>query len=109
MINIAYLLDPEVWDALQARKQANTAGSNISDISGGIRYREMQQFVNYGNLTMVANTDGVQLFKSSSVSMWPVWIVINELPVGMRYTSNIECEGLYSVRIPLQNPAETVS
>ena len=89
LINNISLLDPEVWDALQARKQASTVEGNMGDISGGKKYEEMKEFVKNGNLTMVANTDGVQLFKSSSVSLWPVWIVINELPMGMRYNYNV--------------------
>ena len=43
----------------------------MGDTSGGKKYEEMKEFVYNGNLTMVANTDGVQLFQSSSVSMWP--------------------------------------
>lgn len=27
----------------------------------------------------------IQMVKSSSVAMWPIWVVINELPVKMRY------------------------
>lgn len=62
----------------------------MGDISGGKKYMEMKDFVSDGNLTLVANTDGVQLFKSSSVSMWPVWIIINELPPGMRYVTQVQ-------------------
>lgn len=32
------------------------------------------------NLSFAFNTDGVPLFKSSKVSMWPVYILVNELP-----------------------------
>lgn len=56
----------------------------IRDIHDGRKYRELHEFVSQENLTLTVNTDGVALFKSSSVSMWPIWILINELPVSMR-------------------------
>lgn len=36
------------------------------------------------NLSLMLNTDGVPVFKSSSFSFWPLHLVINELPFGMR-------------------------
>ena len=33
---------------------------------------------------LTLNTDGVAIFRSSKTSVWPVWLVINELPKGMR-------------------------
>lgn len=74
--------DPEVWKAVKT--QCVSSSSAICDIHGGRKYRELQQFVSQGNLTLTVNTDGVALFKSSSVSMWPIWILINELPISMR-------------------------
>ena len=32
------------------------------------------------------NTDGAQVFRSSSHTLWPVFFVINELPPALRYT-----------------------
>lgn len=57
----------------------------MNDVYGGEKYQELKEFTAQGNLTLTANTDGVQLFKSSTVSMWPIWILINELPITMRY------------------------
>ena len=54
----------------------------IRDIQHGEKYREVGSFLSHlGNLTLLMNTDGVQIFKSSSVSIWPIWVVINELVV----------------------------
>ena len=58
----------------------------IRDIQHGEKYREVGSFLShFGNWTLLMNTDGVQIFKSSSVSIWPIWLVINELPPPLRY------------------------
>lgn len=58
----------------------------IRDIQHGEKYREVGSFLSHlGNLTLLMNTDGVQIFKLSSVSIWPIWVVINELPPPLRY------------------------
>ena len=78
-------LDASVWDVLynnSATIQKDT--TTMRDIYDGQKYRELNEFTSKGNLTMLLNTDGVQLFKSSSMSMWPIWLVINELPFTMR-------------------------
>lgn len=77
-----YILDTKVWNALKLHNAARASGV-ISDIHQGKKYPEM--FVSQGNITLTTNTDGVQLFKSSNVSMWPIWAIINELPPNMRY------------------------
>lgn len=42
------------------------------------------------------NTDGVQIFKSSTVSMWPVFMTMNELPLSERVLKeNIIYYGLW--------------
>ena len=38
------------------------------------------------NITLTMNTDGAQVFHSSSRTMWPVLFVINELPPTLRYS-----------------------
>lgn len=73
-------VDLQVWEALQ---QCETS-SSVRDLHDGRKYRELEAFTSKGNLTLTVNTDGVQLFKSSTVSMWPIWVIINELPVTLR-------------------------
>ena len=36
-------------------------------------------------VSFTLNTDGVALYRSSKKSLWPVWLVINELPPSERY------------------------
>lgn len=76
-------LDPSVWEAL-TRDRLSASTCTIMDVQDGRKYKELEMFTSVGNLTLTANCDGIQLFKSSSVSMWPVWVVINELPIKMR-------------------------
>ena len=37
------------------------------------------------NISFLGNTDGVALIRSSSYGVWPVFLVINELPPLQRY------------------------
>ena len=37
-----------------------------------------------GNLTLTVNTDGIPVCKSNSLSLWPVLVLINELPFKLR-------------------------
>ena len=64
--------------------------SNTSDITSGLFIQEKRQeggFLNsVHNLSLVFNTDGVPLYNSSSVSIWPVFLVINELPAATRFS-----------------------
>lgn len=77
------MLDPQVWEALHEIGE-DSASAVVKDVHGGLKYKELKRFTSLKNLTLTVNTDGVQLFKSSTVSMWPIWILINELPVIMR-------------------------
>ena len=42
---------------------------------------------NPDNISFLWNTDGVPLFKSSKVSMWLIFLVINELNPKLRFKS----------------------
>ena len=61
----------------------------IRDIYDGKFYKNLIDagyFQNDGiNLTCQLNSDGVSLFKSSTYSVWPVYLRINELPPLLRY------------------------
>jgi hypothetical protein len=55
--------------------------------------RECQKHVGIGgvlqstyNISLTLNTDGISMFKSSAkCSLWPLYLVINELPPQMRF------------------------
>lgn len=78
------------WKNLQHRfnrKESNTG--HISDVYDGALYK--QHFSDGGflternNISLLGNTDGVSIFKSSAFSVWPVYVVINELPPNLRF------------------------
>lgn len=69
----------------------------IEDIQDGFLYKK--HFGNDGffkgssdekkkseiHISFQINTDGVALFRSSKYSIWPVYLVVNELPPNCRY------------------------
>ena len=51
---------------------------------------------NKNNVSLLWNTDGASVFKSSSYSIWPLYFVINELPFHKRWcTHNVILGGLW--------------
>ena len=88
MYNISYvLIDPRVWNLLKKRF-IRPADDVICDVYDGKLYRSMAQHLlnneNPANVSLLINTDGVQIFKSSKYSLWPIWLLINELPPSER-------------------------
>ncbi|XP_066584839.1 uncharacterized protein [Prorops nasuta] len=75
------------YDILQYRFRRETKRNVISDVYDGSIYKF---WVNNGFLSNPHNisfswyTDGVPVFKSSKISMWPFFLTINELPFKMR-------------------------
>ena len=56
----------------------------------GREYKKHSFLRSPDNISLTLNTDGVAVFKSSKCSLWPVWLVINELPPAERYVE-IRC------------------
>lgn len=57
------------------------------DVYDGHVYQELYNagsLNNENNISFAMSTDDVQIFKSSKVSMWPVYMLINELPLSQR-------------------------
>ncbi|WAQ99784.1 hypothetical protein MAR_024157 [Mya arenaria] len=61
----------------------------VSDITDGEFYQkflESEHFVpGNKNLTGIFNTDGVNLYSSSHIELWPIFLAINELSPGTRF------------------------
>ncbi|CAD6241206.1 GSCOCG00009214001-RA-CDS [Cotesia congregata] len=76
---------PGFYECLQHRFNARLEDNNhyTTDIYNGSLY---QSFVangflaNQDNISLTWYTDGIPVYKSSKVSMWPVYLSINELP-----------------------------
>ena len=88
----SFLADPFTWGLLQERFRRNTSDGIISDIYDGKEYKKHGEFLNQAShVSFALNTDGVALFRSSKVDIWPVWMVINELPRNKRYSELSPC------------------
>lgn len=60
----------------KALRESTAKFGHLTDIHDGSQYKEA--------LTLLLNTDGVVLFRSTSHSLWPVLLMINELPFSER-------------------------
>lgn len=62
----------------------------MTDILNERLYRtfsyQVERLFETENLSLIFNTDGVPLYRSSGVSIWPVYLVLNELPPIRRYS-----------------------
>ena len=79
--------------------------ADITDITDGSAYRSLMddnKFLSGSentNITATFNTDGICLFKSTHVELWPLYVVINELPPHMRFArENILLLGIWQGR-----------
>ena len=68
---------------------------HLKDVYDGNAY---QNFLNslpqedrYNYVTTILNTDGAAKFKSSQFSVWPIYLMINELPIQLRMNNLITC------------------
>ena len=87
------------WEDLQ-KLPKNSNPQLLSDIwDGAFLQKSIQNndFFSYSeNLALTLSTDGVPLFRSSSVSLWPVYLAILNLPPEVRMNSkNIILGGLW--------------
>ncbi len=75
------------------QSKPDSGTGTLADICDGSVYlQHMHSGVflrNPNNISLTMNTDGVQIFKSSGASLWPVYFVVNELPPQLRYRVNI--------------------
>ena len=96
----SFFIRPGFFEKLNyanARQKEN--GSNYEDLYDGSIYKSLPaDFVNNNDtkITFRWNTDGVSLYKSSKVSIWPFFLMINELPPKLRVLKeNIILAGLW--------------
>jgi hypothetical protein len=74
-------------ESLDMRK--GTEGK-YADVYDGAVYRSLPRDYSTqpANISLMFNTDGVPVFRSSGFSFWPIYLIINELPYRMRYVCN---------------------
>ncbi|KAE8752310.1 hypothetical protein FOCC_FOCC001103 [Frankliniella occidentalis] len=95
-----FLMRPEFVQNLQHKLTRDKQNpENIEDIYDGEIYMQTEAqnvTVNGISITLMWNTDGVQIFKSNTYSLWPVYMVVNELPPEKRFLSeNLLIAGLW--------------
>jgi len=77
-----------IWTKIQEYKNIPSS-CNIRDIIDGTEYKKMKEnggfLTKNDNLTLLFNTDGMPLYKSSKVNIWPVFLAVNELPPEERF------------------------
>ena len=59
----------------------------MHDIFDGREYKKLVQsgfLSNKANVSFTLNTDGVDIYRSSKSSLWPIWLQINEFPPTQR-------------------------
>ena len=77
---------PDFYSSLQHRFKRKNDGK-LRDIYDGQMYKSL---VSKGildspdNISFILNTDGAPIFKSSNVSIWPIYLIINALPIKQR-------------------------
>ena len=70
------------------KRNENLLFGHLSDIHDGSVYKEMVKegvFLSKYHISVILNTDGIPVFRSSSFSFWPIHLLVNELPFRMRY------------------------
>lgn len=63
---------------------------SFSDLTDGELYKEKRrELFKDHDISLIINTDGSPVFKSSQASMWLIQVLINELPPQLRWTHGI--------------------
>ena len=73
--------DADIWSDLKERSKIPPYSGTIRDVYDGEMYRKLSTSLSQlANVSLLLNTDRVSLFHSSTVSLWPIWLIVNELP-----------------------------
>lgn len=79
-----------MWNTMITYRRKCLQGDSIKDILNGEMYMDLRKPGNFlsseNNISLLFNTDGVPLYNSSKVGLWPVYLVINELPPVVRFS-----------------------
>lgn len=62
---------------------------NVTDITSAQIYKSLKSSgaLKWGDLTVTFSTDGSPVFNSSRASVWPIQLIINEVPAPERFTN----------------------
>lgn len=81
-------------------KQSQRSVKFVTDITDGMAYQKvvgkMSLIESDLNLTATFNTDGINLYSSSKIELWPIFLAINELSPSLRFArENIILAGIW--------------
>ncbi|XP_029176946.1 uncharacterized protein LOC114945028 [Nylanderia fulva] len=100
-------LKQQLRDFVNSDKYAllQKGNDNYSDITSGQVYTSLKDsgIIQLHDITLQISSDGVQVFHSSSVSMWPIQVMINELPYRERRKNMMLCGLWYGKEKPDMN------
>ena len=92
-MHIHYVL-LEYWNELQYPFVRETKENVLSDVHDGSIVKELMKPGNFlavpEHAALMMNTDGVQPFKSSKHSMWPVYFSVRNLPPEIRFNEKFQ-------------------
>ncbi|XP_049268738.1 uncharacterized protein LOC119382286 [Rhipicephalus sanguineus] len=71
-----------------------SASCLLRDITDGTLLKKCRKHSEWADITITVNTDGARVFNSSKDSLWPIQLVVNELPVLLRW-SNVLLGGVW--------------
>lgn len=81
----------ENCDLIRKNTTASTSNEKMQDVTDGLIYKSILQS-DIGQLirekrafTMTINTDGISLSKKSHITVWPIYLCINEIPLDIRF------------------------
>ena len=83
-----FISDAQFVAGLNHRFERVSRGGDIADVYDGSLYQE--QLAARGilseplNISLKLNTDGVAIFRSSQFGVWPLFLLVNELPPSLR-------------------------
>lgn len=85
----------------------------IDDVYDGNLYHDlvssMSEVDKHNYVTGILNTDGAKKFESSSSSIWPVYLMINELPAQVRLDNLITCGLWFNKKKPNMSVSSILS
>lgn len=81
--------------------------NHIKDIYDGALYRKFVQGLNdydrHAYATVIFNTDGAPVFESSTYSIWPIYLILNEIAIQSRMKSAITVGLWFGKDKPIMN------
>ena len=99
-------LEPQLKDLINTKRfQEFRKDCDESDIVNGRVYRRLreQNIILENDITIQWNTDGVNIFNSSIQSIWPILVMVNELPYRLRKNNMLLCGLWFGEKKPPMN------